>query len=249
MNNLNSLAKQLRTLHIPGDPLILVNAWDVVSAEHVVAAGARAVGTSSLAIATTLGLPDGPDTPLEPIFATVRRISEAVEVPVSADLLDGYGLAATELVDRLLEAGAVGCNLEDSDHRGPGTLTDPEVVADRISAVRDAATTAGVDIVINARIDAYLHKGPSATPEVERRARRYLDAGADCVYPIRLTDTDVIRQLADRLSAPVNANLTPAFDSNAAAEAGAARISIGPMGLYRAMAAFDDLAATLLGTR
>lgn len=248
MNDLNNSAKQLRTLHVPGNPLILVNAWDVVSATRVVAAGGRAVGTSSAAIAATLGLPDGPDTPIDPIFAAVQRISAAVEVPVTADLLDGYGLEATELVDRMLTAGAVGCNLEDSDHREPGTLADPQVVADRISAVRAAATATGVDIVINARIDAYLHHGPSATPEVERRARLYLDAGADCVYPVRLTDTGVIHELSERLAAPVNANLTPSFDVDAAAKAGAARISIGPMGLYRAMDTFDQLAATLLAT-
>lgn len=245
-SDLRTAAKELRALHVPGSPLVLVNAWDVLSAEHVVGAGARAVGTSSVAIAATLGLPDGPDTPLDPIFAAIQRISAAVAVPVTADLLDGYGLEATELVDRLLSAGAVGCNLEDSDHRNPGALADPEAVADRISAVRQAASAAGVDIVINARVDAYLHQGPSATMEVTRRARRYLAAGADCVYPIRLTDTGVIAELTEILGAPVNANLGPSSSVAEVAAAGAARISIGPRGLYRAMAAFDELAATLL---
>ncbi|WP_406272957.1 isocitrate lyase/phosphoenolpyruvate mutase family protein [Nocardia sp. NBC_00881] len=123
MSDPAAAANMLRVLHIPGKPLILANVWDVATAERVVAAGGRAVGTSSAAIAATLGLPDGPDTPIEPMFAAVRRISSAVEVPVTADLLDGYGLDATELVDRLLAAGAVGCNLEDSDHRGPDALT------------------------------------------------------------------------------------------------------------------------------
>lgn len=248
MSELNDAAKLLRSLHVPGRPLILVNAWDVASADRVVTAGGRAVGTSSAAIAAALGLPDGPDTPLDPLFEVISRISRAVPVPVTADILDGYGRAATELVDRLLAAGAVGCNLEDSDHRTPGTLADPSLVADRIAAVRAAATSAGVDLVINARIDAYLHHGPGATPEVIQRARRYLAAGADCVYPLRLTAPDTIRELATTLTAPINANLTPPFtDTTFAAAAGAARISLGPTGFHRAMTTFTDLAATLLG--
>ncbi|WP_280362855.1 isocitrate lyase/PEP mutase family protein [Nocardia wallacei] len=248
MSGLRDAAKHLRSLHVPGRPLILVNAWDVASADRIVAAGGRAVGTSSAAVAAALGLPDGPDTPLDPLFATVRRIARAVDVPVTADLLDGYGRDATELVDRLLTAGAVGCNLEDSGHRTPGTLAEPGLVADRIAAVRAAATDVGVDLVINARIDAYLHNGPGATPEVIRRARQYLSAGADCVYPLRLTAPDTIRELATALAAPVNANLTPPFDGTAAAAAaGAARISLGPTGFHRAMATFTDLATTLLG--
>ncbi|MBF6169843.1 isocitrate lyase/PEP mutase family protein [Nocardia blacklockiae] len=249
MSELSDAAKLLRSLHVPGRPLFLVNAWDVASADRVVAAGGQAVGTSSAAVAAALGLPDGPDTPLDPLFEVVRRIARAVPVPVTADLLDGYGRDATELVDRLLAAGAVGCNLEDSDHRTPGTLADPGLVADRLAAVRAAATAAGVDLVLNARIDAYLHHGPAATPEVIRRARLYLAAGADCVYPLRLTDPEVIRQLATDLATPVNANLAPPFDGrSAAAAAGAARISLGPSGFHRAMSTFTDLATGLLGT-
>lgn len=209
------------------------------------AAGAKAVATSSAAITESLGLPDDPSTPVDAVFAAVERIARSVEVPVTADLLDGYGLDPAELADRLLTAGAVGCNLEDSDHANPGTLLAPTAIADRIAAVRAAASRAGVDIVLNARIDAYLHDGPDATPEVLTRARHYLDAGADCVYPIRLTDPAVARHLTERLDAPVNANLGTTTIADLAA-AGVSRVSIGPMAFHTALASLDQLAADLL---
>jgi 2-methylisocitrate lyase-like PEP mutase family enzyme len=246
--NMTESAARLRSLHRRGDPLVLVNVWDVASAGRVVAAGGRAVATSSVAVAASLGLPDDPSTPREPTFDAIGRIAGAVDVPVTADLLDGYGLDPADLVDRLLATGAVGCNLEDSDHAHPGELLDPDLVADRIAAVRAAATRTGVDVVVNARIDSYLHRGPQATADVLSRARRYLDAGADCVYPIRLTDPDTVAHLVERLDAAVNANLSPQVRVSDLAAAGASRISIGPMAFHAALAAVDRLAADLLAT-
>lgn len=240
-------AGQLRSLHQRGNPLVLVNAWDVATAQRVVAAGGRAVATSSAAVAPSLGLPDDPSAPVDPLFAAIGRIAAAVDVPVTADLLDGYGLDPAELVDRLLAAGAVGCNLEDSDHAHPGTLLPPDDVAERLAAVRSAASRAGVDIVLNARIDSYLHHGPDATPDVITRARAYLAAGADCVYPIRLIDPTVVKELVDQLDAPVNANRAGPVTVADLAEAGASRISIGPMAYFSIMAAFDKIATELLG--
>lgn len=244
---LAAAADRLRSLHRRGDPLVLVNAWDVASAQRVAAAGGAAIGTSSVAVAGSLGLPDDRTTPVAAVFDAVRRIAGAVEAPVTADLLDGYGLTGDELVGRLLAAGAVGCNLEDSDHTGPGGQVPPEVHAERIAEVRAAAHRADVAIVVNARIDSYLHHGPDATPDVLARARLYLDAGADCVYPVRLTDPATVAHLVERLDAPVNAN--PAGNVADLAAAGASRISIGPRGFHSALAALDDVAATLLGGR
>lgn len=249
--DLTAAADALRMLHQRGKPLVLVNAWDVASARRVVEAGGRAVATSSAAIAASLGVPDGPTAPVETMFGAVRRIATSVDVPVSADLLDGYGLGADELVERLLDAGAVGCNLEDSDHARPGALLDPAAAAERIADVRAAAGRAGVDVVINARIDSYLHHGPGATPDVTGRARRYLDAGADCVYPIRLTDAAVARDLVEQLDdhdAHVNANVAGQVTVADLAGAGVSRVSIGPVAFRSALAALDRIAADLLGT-
>jgi 2-methylisocitrate lyase-like PEP mutase family enzyme len=247
MTDLAVRVEQLRSLHRRGDPLVLVNVWDVASAQHVVAAGATAVATSSAAIAASLGFPDDHDAPIDDVFGAVARIASRVDVPVTADLLDGYGLEPAELVDRLLVAGAIGCNLEDSDHAHNGRLLDPGDAANRLAAVRSAASRAGVHIVINARIDAYLHDGLDATPAVLDRARRYLDAGADCVYPIRLTDPSVARQLVDKLDAAVNANLAGGTTVAQLADAGVSRISIGPTAFRSVLAALDQLASRLLG--
>lgn len=250
---LAAAAERLRSLHRPGEPLVLVNAWDAASAQHVEVAGGSAIGTSSAAIAASLGVADDRTTPVPAMFDAVRRIVGAVTVPVTADLLDGYGLDAPELVDRLLGVGAVGCNIEDSDHVEPGRLLDPSVAAERIAAVRTAASRAGVAVVINARVDSYLYDAATdaATPwaDIGRRARAYLDAGADCVYPVRLTDPRLVAELVADVGAPVNANLAPGSTVADLAAAGASRVSVGPMAHRVALAALDDLAADLLGTR
>jgi 2-methylisocitrate lyase-like PEP mutase family enzyme len=252
MSDLDAAAELLRSLHRRGDPLVLVNAWDVASAQRVVAAGGRAVATSSAAIAATLGLADDPTLPVEAMFQVLARIASAVDVPVSADLLDGYGLLPVEQVDRMLAAGIVGCNLEDSDHARPGSLVEPGIAAERIAGVRAAATAAGVEIVINARIDAYLYPDhysemtADPTSDVIARARRYLDAGADCVYPVRLTDPQLVRDLVEQLDASVNANLADHSMLAAVAGAGASRISIGPQAFHATLGTLDRIAAELL---
>ncbi len=248
MRDLQSAATELRGLHRRGEPLILVNVWDAASAARVAAVGARAVATSSAAIAASLGVPDDPSAPVDDMFAAVRRIAAAVDLPVTADVLDGYGLDADDLVERLLAAGAVGCNLEDSDHARPAALVDPAAAARRVARLRAAATRAGVDLVINARIDSYLHRGPDATPDVIARARRYLDVGADCVYPLRLTDPVVAKAVIDALDAPVNTNVSRDATVADLAAAGASRISIGPMAANAALDALERTAAELLGT-
>jgi 2-methylisocitrate lyase-like PEP mutase family enzyme len=250
VSGLADRAERLRSMHRPGDPLVLVNAWDAASAAQVETAGGRAIATSSAAIAASLGMRDDHSMPIPVVFEMLARIVAAVDVPVTADLLDGYGLPEAELVDHLLRAGAVGCNLEDSDHRRPGQLLDPEIVAARLIAVRSAARRRGVDIVVNARIDTHLHAGTAdpavARSDIVRRAQRYLEAGADCVYPIRMTDPATVADLVAALSAPVNANVAPGAAVADLAAAGASRISIGPMAHRVALAALDDLASQLL---
>jgi 2-methylisocitrate lyase-like PEP mutase family enzyme len=246
--NLAALASQLRRMHTPGDPLVLVNAWDVASAQHVVAAGCRAVGTSSAAIAASLGLPDDPTAPVPALFDAVARITAAVDVPATADLLDGYGLDPAELVERLLASGAVGCNVEDSDHARPGRLLDADVAAARITAIRTAATAAGVDIVINARADCYLYADGDAASDVVARGRRYVDAGADCVYPVRLTDPKQAAALIEKIAAPVNVNWAPGVAVADLAASGASRVSVGPMAHRATLNALDEFARRLLGT-
>ncbi|MFG2195204.1 isocitrate lyase/phosphoenolpyruvate mutase family protein [Streptomyces sp. NPDC048639] len=199
-------AAAFRALHHgreAGDPLVLPGPWDAVSARAFADAGFPALATPSAGVAAVLGYEDGGHTPPAAMFAAIARIVRAVDVPVSADIEDGYGLAPAELVERLLEAGAAGCNLEDSD---PATqqLKDPRLHADRLAEVRAAA---GDRLVINARIDTFLRGTPDAGAAIER-GRLYREAGADCVYPI-LAPSGLLPELAAGIGGPLNALASP----------------------------------------
>ncbi len=218
----------LRALHVRGDPVLLPNVWDVESARTVAAAGFPAVATSSVAVAEALGLGDGEQVPVDLLFETLAAIASAVEVPVTADLERGYGLAPHELVARLAEAGVVGCNLEDSDPR-THVLVDPQQQADLLSAVRQAGLDQGWDLVLNARIDAAIHPG-EADPLEECLRRAGFYTAADCVYPIFLAQAE---ELVRATPQPVNVLYRPGGPSLAEITSwGAARISWGA-GLWR----------------
>ncbi|MPZ84315.1 MAG: isocitrate lyase/phosphoenolpyruvate mutase family protein [Actinophytocola sp.] len=224
-------AARLRALHVPGDPLLLPNVWDAASARLVEAAGFPVVATGSAAVAESLGHPDHQGAPPGEMFAAAARIARAVSVPVTVDVESGYDLPAGELAERLAEAGAVGCNIEDTDH-GAGGLADTSEQADRVAALRDAAP----ELVINARVDVFLRAADqrAVLDEGIERARAYLAAGADCVYPILIRETDVLTGFVDAVRpAPVNAIYLPAGpDLQTLGALGVARISLGP-GLWR----------------
>ncbi|MFD5310141.1 isocitrate lyase/phosphoenolpyruvate mutase family protein, partial [Streptomyces ardesiacus] len=191
-------AARFRALHhgrTPEDPLVLPGPWDAASARVFAAAGFPALATPSAGVAASLGYADGA-TPADEMFAAVARIARAVDVPVSADVEDGYGLAPEELVERLLDAGAVGCNLEDS---ADGVLKDPAEHAEWLAAVREAA---GDRLFLNARIDTFL-RGVDDPGAAVGRAAAYVAAGADCVYPIA-APVAVLPLLRAGIQGPVN---------------------------------------------
>jgi 2-methylisocitrate lyase-like PEP mutase family enzyme len=229
---LEDRARALRELHRPGHPVVLPNAWDPPSARRLAATGVEALATTSVGVAEALGYEDGELTPAAEMLSAVGRIVRAVELPVTADLEAGYGLAADELVAGLLEAGAVGLNIEDTDH-ATGALADPGAHAERLAAIKGAGRAAGVDVVLNARVDVFLRAGPDADPEAVledgvRRARTYADAGADCVYPIAARGRDAIRRLVAEAGAPVNiVSGAEGLGRSELAELGVARISFG----------------------
>jgi 2-methylisocitrate lyase-like PEP mutase family enzyme len=223
-------AEELRALHHEDAPLVLPNAWDAATARAVAKAGFRAIATTSGGMAASLGFADHQQTPPDEMFAAIRRVSVSVEVPVTADVEAGYGLPPDELAECLLDAGAVGCNLEDTDH-ATGSLGDAGAFARYLAEVKAAAARAGVSLVVNARTDVFLHG--DAPPEVRlqdalRRGRVYRDAGADCIYPIFARGREILRGLAEGLGCPVNAMATPGGLSVAElASLGIRRISFG----------------------
>jgi 2-methylisocitrate lyase-like PEP mutase family enzyme len=248
-SELVSRCESLRSLHRPGDPLLLPNAWDVATARAVVAAGFDVVATTSLGVAAALGYEDHEHAPVDEMLAVAARIARNVDVPVTVDAEAGYGLDPAELVAALGDAGAAGCNLEDSDHAS-GRLRDSDQHAKWLSAVRRAASDNGYPLVINARVDVFFGPalagaGPGTqdelVPEALRRARAYIGAGADCVYPIALWQTDALQHFLAEVSAPVNIARIPQAPSPAELAAlGVARVSWGPMLYFDAMTRFGE---------
>jgi len=238
---LTAAARRFRAAHHGPRPLVLPNVWDAVSARVFADAGFGALATSSGAVAEALGYADGQRTPPAEMFAAIARITRSVDVPVTADIEAGYGLAPGELAGRLADAQVVGCNLEDSD---PVTreLADPGHQADYLAAVHAAA---GEALVINARVDVFVRPRPAgagdAVEDAVERGRRYLEAGADCCYPI-LAPLAVLPGLVADIGGPVNAMCRPGGPSLAElAAAGAARITFGSSLHQRAT---EELAAT-----
>src|SRR5918997_807778 len=210
--DLNSRCDLLRSLHSPDAPLLLPNAWDVATAGAVVTAGFPVVATTSWGVAGALGYEDHEAAPADEMFAAAARISRSVEVPTTVDAEAGYGMDPAELVAALRSAGAAGCNLEDTDH-ATGGLRDPDRHAEWLGAVRQAASADRYRLVINARVDVSMGPylagaGPETqaelVPEAVRRANAYLEAGADCVYPIILSESNALRRFTSEVRGLVN---------------------------------------------
>lgn len=252
--DLQSRCDLLRSLQRPGDPLLLPNAWDVATARAVVAAGFPVVATTSGGVAAALGYEDHEGAPPDEMLAAAARIARGVDVPVTVDAEAGYGMEPAELVASLRSMGAAGCNLEDSDYAA-GSLRDPDRRAEWLQAVRDAASEQDFPLVINARVDVFLAgflagAGPGTqeqlVSEALRRANAYLEAGADCVYPIALWEADALAGFMSEFRGPVNITRLPQAPSLAElTELGVARVSWATL-LYRdAMARFQDQLTSL----
>jgi 2-methylisocitrate lyase-like PEP mutase family enzyme len=253
---LNSHCQLLRSLHVPGEPLVLPNAWDVATANAVQKAGFPVVATTSGGVAAALGYEDHQGAPAEEMFDAAARIGRAVTIPMTVDAEAGYGMEPADLVVSLKGIGAAGCNLEDSDHAAGG-VRDPGEQADWLGRVREAARNEDYELVINARIDLFLSALMSGSDSGQAeladdaltRANGYFDAGADCVFPILLHEAEVIRSFTREAQGPVNILALPQAPSRAElAELGVARISYGTLLHRDLMEDFSRLLASLDST-
>jgi 2-methylisocitrate lyase-like PEP mutase family enzyme len=239
-------ADLLRSLHVPGDPLIVTNVWDVASARAVAAvSGVRALATASHAISEARGVDDGEGLTVDQALDAARAIAGAVEVPVSVDFERGYADDAAGVeanVRRLADAGAAGLNLEDSV---PGSAMRPLAEQlDRIAAVRAGATAAGVALSLNARVDA-LRRGETFDQAVER-ANAYLEAGGDSVFVLGLDTAELVAQAVAEIAGPVAVIAYHGYLPLAQlADLGVARVSVGPGGQALAMTHLARAAAVL----
>ncbi|MFI9724295.1 isocitrate lyase/phosphoenolpyruvate mutase family protein [Streptomyces sp. NPDC052396] len=241
-------ARLFHSLHTPTHPLALANAWDVASALVIEAAGAPAIATTSAGVAWSLGSPDGDTLARDQALNLISRITTAVSVPVTADIEGGYGQDAAgvaETVAGVLEAGAVGVNIEDGNR-------PPAELAARLTAARGVAERAGVRLFLNARTDTYrLGLGDPATrfKETLERARVYVDAGADGIFVPGVTDSATITALAADISVPLNIMAGPGAPDVAGLGAlGVARVSLGAGVARAAFAAARRAAQELYGT-
>jgi 2-methylisocitrate lyase-like PEP mutase family enzyme len=205
-------------------------------------------------VAATLGYEDHEGAPADEMLAAAARITRGVDVPVTIDAEAGYGMAPADLVAALRGAGAAGCNLEDTDHAA-GSLREEDRHAQWLKAVRRAASEDGYPLVINARVDVFLGPffsgaGPGTqaelVPEAVQRANAYFDAGADCVYPIALCESDALRRFTSEVRGPVNVIRLPQTPALAdLAELGVARVSWATLLHREAMARFADQLVSL----
>ncbi len=247
MTALATRARTLLDLHRAPEILTLANVWDVVSARVVAATpGVTALATASHSIAATFGYEDGENIPLELHLDMVRRIVDAVDLPVTMDFEAGYGDPGGTAA-RAIEAGAVGGNLE--DRMAP---LDEAVAA--VEAVLRAGRDAGIDFVLNARTDAFVLASPDAdrsalVDEATRRGRAFLEAGAPVVFVPRLVDRDEIAAVVDALGPrKLSVISVPGVSLPASElqELGVARVSTGPFTQRVALTALQDAAAAIV---
>lgn len=239
-------AALLRSLHVPGDPLILTNVWDAVTARIVAGApGVKAIASASHAVSFAHGVPDGGGLSVEQALAAATLIVNAVELPVTIDFEQGYAGDAAGVqrnVGRLIETGAVGLNLEDT--AVGGCLMPIEIATERVVAAHAAGVGAGMPIVINARDDSLVRGGDWA--DMVNRANSYLGAGADCVFVLGLRGADdvarAVREIDGRVSVVSGATSVPLRQL---AELGVSRVSFGPGILGLTLSHLRDAAAQL----
>lgn len=226
-------AEQFRRLHHQAPLLVLPNAWDAASARIFARAGFNAIATTSSGVATALGYSDGQKISREMLIEALARITRVVECPVTADIEAGFGDSIAEVlqtVKAVMATGVVGINIEDSLKQQEKALVDVAYQVELIKALRELSTTLDIPFVINARVDVFLLAIGEPEGRFEhavQRANAYLQAGADCVYPIGLLERETIARLVKEINGPINIlGGSPAPTLPELAQLGVARVSL-----------------------
>lgn len=246
MTSLNEKTALFRKLHGPGELLVLPNAWDAGSARLVEATGAKAVATSSAALSWAHGYADGETIPPATLLGAVREIARVIDVPLSVDAeagLDATPRMVAEFVLELIEAGASGINLEDGN-------APPELLVQKIRAIKDAVEAKGADIYINARADAYLRKQVAPDKmqaETIERGKKYAAAGADGFFAPAVVDVADIKAITGAVDLPLNLLVWPGLAPVAELKAaGVRRVSAGSGTARAALGALRSATKQLL---
>jgi 2-methylisocitrate lyase-like PEP mutase family enzyme len=253
--NKESIKKKAQTflsLHSDSELLVLPNIWNPVGARILEAKGFPAVATSSAAVSASLGYEDGERIKRSTLLDIIGRIARSVDIPLSADIESGYAASLSELKDTIQEviaSGVVGINIEDSLKEG-GALRPIDEQCERIAAVRDVSNQQGLHLVINARVDCFLSNAYQTKEErIEEsvvRAKAYVEAGADCIYPIGPGDRETLTSLRNRITSPVNVLASAKAEPfRVLKEIGINRVSFGPFIFRSCLKKFVNIADEL----
>jgi 2-methylisocitrate lyase-like PEP mutase family enzyme len=249
-------AEKFRKLHHGPQMLLLPNAWDVASARILEECGHPAIATSSAAVAYSLGYADGQRISRGEMLEVAGRIARAANIPVTADLEAGYGTTPKDMADTVkaaIAAGIIGMNLEDVTGDDEISLVDLPLQLEKIRSIREAASSAGVPFVLNARTDIYLMPiGPEATrfERTVERLRAYREAGADCLFAPGVYDLETIKKLVKAIEAPLNILANPGCPPIPEMEkAGVARVSAGSGIMRAAMGLVQRIGKEMLEAR
>jgi 2-methylisocitrate lyase-like PEP mutase family enzyme len=245
-------ADQFRQLHYSEKMLLLPNVWDALGAILLESLDYPAIATASAAVAWANGYNDGENIPFDDLLEILKKIASKVNIPVTADIESGYAdndIQLQENIKRLIEAGIVGINIEDTDKKNK-TINTIEVQCNKIRLIKKVAGEMGIPFFINARTDVLLHGDQFSTgsqfEEIVKRGLAYKEAGADCFFPIALKQKEDIEQLVTLLKMPINIITIPGVpDLRVLEKAGVARVSLGPSFLKIAIKAMKNIAVQL----
>ncbi len=250
-------AEEFLKYHTDKEILVLLNSWDAGSSKLIEACGFKAIATTSMGIAASLGYPDCQIIQLHEMLDAIKKIVNAVQVPVTVDIEAGYGKNTEEViksVKKFIAAGIVGINIEDSLDLSP-VLIDETEFCERISAIRELSDSLGFHLVINARTDSFYTSAGSAQEKLResiRRGNKYREAGADCIFVQPVWEKETIAALVREIDAPINILSNPAIGDGLPPSVrelqklGVARLSLGSSLMKAALAMVKKVADELM---
>ncbi|MGP4081084.1 isocitrate lyase/PEP mutase family protein [Pseudalkalibacillus sp. R45] len=248
--------KSFRYLHKGPSTFVLPNAWDVISAKMFEEGGFKAIGTTSAGIAASLGYPDGQQLPIDKMIEVVERIVNAVDVPISADIEAGYGKTAEEVVQsvqKILNAGAVGINIEDGTGDLQHPINDLSTQTEMISTIKEFCRENDEALFINARTDLYWLQIGDPSTRLQRtldRVKAYEEAGADCIFVPGLHVKETIQKLRAEVSCPINLLVHPNLPSlKELSEIGIERVSTGSAPFRAAVTLLKKMGEEIINDR
>ncbi len=244
--------------HHDKEILVLLNSWDTGSSKLVEASGFKAIATTSMGIAASLGYPDCQVIQLSEMIEVIKGIVNAVQVPVSVDIEAGYGNNINEIIDsvkKIIATGIVGINIEDSIDLNPILIEEMEF-CERLSAIRALSDSLGFHLVINARTDSFYTSSGSQQEKLHesiKRGNKYREAGADCIFVQPVWEKETISTLVKEINAPINILVNPTIGAglplsvSELQDLGVARLSLGSGLMKATLALIKKVADELSG--